>query len=120
MRMRTRISGALLGLLLAAPAAAQTGDYPNRIVTIVAPSAPGGIYSLFARILGNKFEQRLGKSFVVENRPGASSIVGAVSVARAAPDGYTLMIASGATMAVNVTLRKICPTTRWPTSCPSA
>lgn len=76
MKMPNRIGGMLLWLLLAAPAVAQSGDYPNRIVTIVAPSAPGGIYSLFARILGNKFEQRLGKSFVVENRPGASSIVG--------------------------------------------
>ena len=69
MRMRSRTTGALLGLLLAAPAAAQTGDYPNRIVTIVAPSAPGGIYSLFARILGNKFEQRLGKPSSVRIAP---------------------------------------------------
>ncbi len=88
-------------------ACAQT--YPERNVTIVAPSAPGGLYSLFARILGHGLEERLGRTFVVENRPGAASVVGAVAVAHAAPDGYTLMIASGATMAVNVTLHRQLP-----------
>ena len=97
---------ALLAALPCGRACAQESDYPNRIVTIVAPSAPGGLYSLFGRILGNRLEQRFGKSFVVENRPGASSVVGALAVARAVPDGYTLMIASGATMAVNVTLHR--------------
>jgi len=100
---------ALLAALPCGRACAQESDYPNRIVTIVAPSAPGGLYSLFGRILGNRLEQRFGKSFVVENRPGASSVVGALAVARAVPDGYTLMIASGATMAVNVTLHRKLP-----------
>jgi len=100
---------ALLAALPCCRAGAQDSDYPNRIVTIVAPSAPGGLYSLFGRILGTRLEQRLGKSFVVENRPGASSVVGALAVARAPPDGYTLMIASGATMAVNVTLHRKLP-----------
>src|ERR1700693_2237534 len=110
--MHGRSLTAALALLAALPygrALAQDSDYPNRIVTIVAPSAPGGLYSLFARILGNKLEQRLGRSFVVENRPGASSVVGALAVARAPPDGYTLMIASGATMAVNVSLHRKLP-----------
>jgi len=88
-------------------AAAQ--DYPSRLVTIVAPSAPGGLYSLFARILADRLAQRLGQTFVVENRPGAASVLGAAAVARAPADGYTLMIASGATMAVNVTLHKALP-----------
>ena len=104
--MRLILAAALL-LAMSVIAGAET--YPTRIVTIVAPSAPGGLYSLFARIIGNKLEQRLGRSFVVENRPGAASVVGAQLVARAAPDGYTLMIASGATMAVNVTLHKQLP-----------
>jgi tripartite-type tricarboxylate transporter receptor subunit TctC len=107
--MRCLARPLLIAFLALAPAAAHAQDYPTRTVTIVAPSAPGGLYSLFARILGNRLEQRLGRSFVVENRPGASSVVGALSVARAAPDGYTLMIASGATMAVNVTLHKKLP-----------
>ena len=81
-------------------------DYPNRAVTIVAPAAPGGLYSLFARLIGSKLEQRLGKPFVVENRPGASSIVGATSVIRAPHDGYTLMVANTSGLATNVSLHK--------------
>lgn len=100
---------ALLTTFAAGRAVAQSADYPSRLVTIVAPSAPGGLYSLFARILGSRLEQRLGRTFVVENRPGAASVLGAAVVARAAPDGYTLMVASGATMAVNVTLHRQLP-----------
>src|SRR5262244_348079 len=103
-RMSLMRSVLVVALLLVANLAAIAETYPTRIVTIVAPSAPGGLYSLFARIIGNRLEQRLGQSFVVENRPGAAAVV-----ARAAPDGYTLMIASGATMAVNVTLHKTLP-----------
>ena len=93
--------------LLSGRATAQ--DYPSRTVTIVAPSAPGGMYSILARLIGSKLEQRYGKSFIVENRPGASSITGAVSVARSAPDGYTLMVATSSTMATNVSLHKNLP-----------
>ena len=74
-------------------------DYPNRTVTIVAPSAPGGMYSILARLIGGKLERLYGKSFVVENRPGASSVTGAVAVMRAPPDGYTLMVATSSTLA---------------------
>jgi tripartite-type tricarboxylate transporter receptor subunit TctC len=104
-----------LALLAAAPlfmsgaALAQGNDYPNRTVTIVAPSAPGGLYSLFARLVGARLEQRFGQPFIVENRPGASSIVGSMSVIRAPHDGYTLMIANSTGLAVNVSLRKNLP-----------
>ncbi len=111
MRAFARLALAIL-LLASLPvdrALTQTQDYPNRTVTIVAPSAPGGLYSLFARLIGNKLEQRFGKPFIVENRPGASSVVGALSVVRSAPDGYTLMIATSSTMATNVTLFKNLP-----------
>jgi tripartite-type tricarboxylate transporter receptor subunit TctC len=103
----TIVLGLVMALGLAGPAAAQA--YPERNVTIIAPSAPGGLYSLFARVLANGLEQRLGRTFVVENRPGATSVLGAAAVAHAAADGYTLMIASGATLAVNVTLHKRLP-----------
>jgi tripartite-type tricarboxylate transporter receptor subunit TctC len=96
-----------LAALAASPARAD--DYPNRTVTVVAPSAPGGIYSLFARLVGSKLEQRLGQPFIVENRPGASSIVGSMSVIRAPHDGYTLMVANSTGLAVNVSLRKHLP-----------
>jgi tripartite-type tricarboxylate transporter receptor subunit TctC len=108
MPMRRRLHIGLL-LALAAPAFAQAQDYPNRPVTIVAPAAPGGLYSLFARLIGSKLEQRLGKPFIVENRPGASSIVGAMSVIRAPHDGYTLMVANNTGLAVNATLIKSLP-----------
>jgi tripartite-type tricarboxylate transporter receptor subunit TctC len=91
-----------------APGIAQS-NYPERAVTIVAPAAPGGLYSIFARLVGQRLEQRLGKPFVVENRPGASSIVGVMSVIRAAPNGYTLLIANSTGMATNVTLHKALP-----------
>ena len=99
----------LLLALAAAPAFGQAQDYPNRAVTIVAPAAPGGLYSLFARLIGSKLEQRLGKPFIVENRPGASSSVGAMSVIRAPHDGYTLMVGNTSGFATNVSLNKNLP-----------
>src|SRR5262249_41912723 len=62
-----------------------------------------------ARMLAQRLEQRLGKSFVVENRPGAGTIIGATAVATTAPDGYVLLMAPSSTMAVNVTLYKKLP-----------
>ncbi len=93
---------ALVWLAASAPGAAQ--DYPSRTVTIIAPAAPGGLYSLFARLIGSKLEQRFGKPFVVENRPGASSIVGMKALLAAPRDGHTLMIANNTGMAVNPTV----------------
>ena len=90
-------------------AAAQSADYPNRPVSFIVPFAPGGVTSLFARILGQKLEQRLGKPFVVENRPGGGGITAAAAVANATPDGYTIMMASSTVLAINVTVRKSLP-----------
>ena len=100
---------AALALFVAAGPAPAQQSYPDRIVTIVAPAAPGGLYSVFARLIGSKLEQRLGRTFIVENRPGAGSIVGALSVIRSAPNGYTLMVANSTGMATNVTLYKNLP-----------
>ena len=100
---------AFVGLVLFAAAGARAQDYPNRAVTIVAPSAPGGMYSILARLIGSKLERLYNQSFVIENRPGASSIAGAVFVAHAAPDGYTLMTAATTTMATNVSLHRTLP-----------
>src|SRR5262245_7266786 len=93
----------------AAAGAAPASDYPTRPVTFVVPYAPGGATDLFARLLGQKLEQRLGKPFVVENKPGASATIAASAVARSAPDGHTLMMASSTPMALNVTVRKSLP-----------
>jgi tripartite-type tricarboxylate transporter receptor subunit TctC len=98
----------VLALALPAPRALAE-EYPTRSVTIVAPSAPGGMYSILARLIGSKLERLYGQSFIVENRPGASSVTGSVFVARAAPDGYTLMTAASTTLATNVSLHKNLP-----------
>jgi tripartite-type tricarboxylate transporter receptor subunit TctC len=90
-------------------AQAQPADYPNRPVSFIVPFAPGGVTSLFARILGQKLEQRFGKPFVVENRPGAGTVTAAVQVARSTPDGYTIMMATSGTLAMNPTLYKKLP-----------
>jgi tripartite-type tricarboxylate transporter receptor subunit TctC len=102
-------AAALALLALTLPAAEATEDYPTRSVTIVAPSAPGGMYSILARLIGGKLEQLYGKSFIIENRPGASSVTGSVAVVRAPADGYTLMVAASTTLATNVTLHKSLP-----------
>ena len=95
--------------LRAERAAAQASDYPTRPVTFIVPFAPGGVTSLFARVLGQRLEQRLGKPFVVDNRPGGGGVTAAAAVANAAPDGYTIMMASSTILAINVTVRKNLP-----------
>jgi tripartite-type tricarboxylate transporter receptor subunit TctC len=113
MRASRRVAIALaMGWLLAgaaAPAPVRAQGYPNRAVTIVSPYVAGGMSSLLGRAVGLRLEQRFGKSFVIENRPGGGTITGALSVAHAPPDGYTLLIAANATMATNVTLFKGLP-----------
>lgn len=71
-------------------------DYPTRSVRIVVPFAPGGATDIIGRIVADKLTQRLGHSFHVDNRPGAASIIGTAIVAKAAPDGYTVLVVGGA------------------------
>jgi tripartite-type tricarboxylate transporter receptor subunit TctC len=105
--MRTTSRAALLGLaLLAAPAAARAEDYPARPVTVVSPYAAGGGIDLLARLLASRLEQRLGRPFVIENKAGAATAIAATSVAHAPPDGYTILLATSTTMAINVSMAK--------------
>jgi tripartite-type tricarboxylate transporter receptor subunit TctC len=99
----------LVGLLLLAAPATFAEDYPARTVTIVNPFAPGGGTDLLARMVAQNLEQRLGESVVVENKTGAGSIIAAVAVQKAPPDGYTLLMAPTPTMSVNVSLYKSLP-----------
>ena len=100
---------ALLAIHAVPPARAQGAqDYPARQVTFVLPFAPGGAIDLFARSLAQKLSDKLGKPFVVENRPGAGTVLAAHSVARAAPDGYTVLV-SPSPLAINATLYKKLP-----------
>src|SRR5215475_10843460 len=85
---------ALLALVVAAGAPAQAQTYPARPVKIIVPFAAGGPADLFARQLGQYLSEELKQSFVVEDRPGAGSILGTEAVARSAGDGYTLLLMS--------------------------
>ncbi|MCC6780903.1 MAG: tripartite tricarboxylate transporter substrate binding protein [Hyphomicrobiales bacterium] len=98
-----------LAILLPQRVAAQDIEYPSKPVTFVVPFAAGGMTSLFARILGTRLEQRLGKPFVVENRPGSGGVTAAAAVAHGPPDGYTIMMASSTVLAFNATIRKSLP-----------
>ena len=92
------MAGRLTALLLialaavAAPAAAQ--DYPNRTIRFIVPFGAGGPTDVFTRALGEEMRKALGQPIVMENRPGAGSIIGTTEVARSAPDGYTLLMIS--------------------------
>src|SRR5207302_4712080 len=100
--------GALAVLaMLAAPAGAQ--QYPSRPVTIVVPFAAGGGSDLLARLVAQKLEEKLGKPFIIENRPGAGTTLAAMQAVRSTPDGYTLMQATSSTMAINVSMQKKMP-----------
>lgn len=97
--MKFQVPALLLGCALslaAAPAAAQSpaAGYPNRPVKLIVPFAPGGFTDVVARILGNKLSQSMGQQFVVENKAGAGSTIGTDFVAKAPPDGYTLLMVS--------------------------
>jgi tripartite-type tricarboxylate transporter receptor subunit TctC len=87
-------TASVIALLLAAAAPAEAQTYPTRPVKIIVPFAAGGPADLFARQLGQYLSESLKQSFVVEDRPGAGSILGTEAVARSAPDGYTLLLMS--------------------------
>jgi len=91
----TRLLVAAFSLALSLAAFAQ--EFPSRTVRIVVPYPPGGQMDLNARFIANKLAQSLGKPVVVENKPGAQSIVGAQDIARSAPDGHSIMFTNGAT-----------------------
>jgi tripartite-type tricarboxylate transporter receptor subunit TctC len=82
---------------------AQAQTYPTRPVRIVVPFAPAGTTDILARLIGQSLSERLGQSFVIENRPGASTMIGTEAVVRSPADGYTLMLI-GTAAAINATL----------------
>ena len=84
----------------------RAADYPTRPVTLVLGFAPGGPSDVMARIFGKKLEQVLGQPVVIENRTGAGGNVAAEMVARAAPDGYTMLLANSGILAANASLYK--------------
>jgi tripartite-type tricarboxylate transporter receptor subunit TctC len=102
----TRVSLVVVAALAAGLSIAGAQEYPARQVTIIVPFAPGGSADIVARIYAQKLSERLAKPVVVENRAGAGTVVGASAVARAAPDGHTLLLGGSSALAYNVTLHK--------------
>ena len=94
---------AALSLLVASVTPAQAQDWPNRPVKIIVPFAAGGPADIYARYIGLKLSDTLGQTFVVDNRPGAGSVIGTDLAAKSAPDGYTLLLMSN-THTVNESL----------------
>jgi tripartite-type tricarboxylate transporter receptor subunit TctC len=100
-----RLLGALILLAcLADPAAAQAQSYPTRTITLTVTAAAGGVTDVVARALAQRLAEAWGQQVVVENKGGAAHVVGAQSVAKAAPDGYSLLVAEAGTFTINPTL----------------
>src|SRR5262245_18461547 len=92
--------------LVCAPAPVYAADYPTKPITLMIGFAPGGPSDVMARILTKKMEEILKQPLVIENRAGASGGIAGAAVARAAPDGYTVLLATGSLLAINVSLYK--------------
>jgi tripartite-type tricarboxylate transporter receptor subunit TctC len=97
------IRGLVLPIIVAAGAAHAQG-YPAKPVHLVAPSTPGGSVDIVARMVGQRLGDRLGRQFVIDNRPGAGNNIGADYVAKSPPDGYTLLLGSSPVLAANTHL----------------
>ena len=106
------IASLLAGTTLLGAATAHAAGYPEKSVRIVVPYAPGGASDILARVLAQKLSERLGQSIVVDNKPGAGGTIGADIVAKAAPDGYTLLLADVAVQTIAPALYPKLPYTR--------
>ena len=100
-----RFTAFLISLLVAGAAWAQA--YPSRPVRIVVPWPPGQATDIAARVVAEKLQQQLGQPFVADNRPGAGGSIGTDAVAKAAPDGYTLLAASSGPISIMPNLQKV-------------
>jgi tripartite-type tricarboxylate transporter receptor subunit TctC len=105
---REAIAGGGLALLAARPALAEAA-YPNRTIKMIVPYPAGGTTDLLGRMVADQIQSGLGAAVIVENKPGAGTTLGADQVARSEPDGYTLLIATSTTLAINKTLYKKLP-----------
>jgi len=105
MKRRMMMAAGFAALIGALPAA-HAAEFPTKPITLVLGFAPGGPSDVMARILTKKMEELLKQPVVIENRAGAGGGIAANAVARAAPDGYTILLATGSSLAINVSLYK--------------
>jgi tripartite-type tricarboxylate transporter receptor subunit TctC len=101
--------GGGLALLTGLRSPARGAAYPSQTIKMVVPYPPGGTTDLLGRLIADRIQSGLGGAVIVENKPGAGTTLGAELVARAAPDGYTLLLATSTTLAINKTLYKKLP-----------
>src|SRR5215475_868011 len=106
--MLLRLAAALVAATMLA-AAAQAQTYPSKTVTLVVPFPAGGSTDWLSRLLDQKLEQRLKQPFIIENRAGGANVIAATAVAKAEPDGHTLLMTTSTTMAINVSVFKSLP-----------
>ncbi|HEY6602428.1 MAG TPA: tripartite tricarboxylate transporter substrate binding protein [Xanthobacteraceae bacterium] len=99
--MDRRLAPLIVLACLADPAAAQAQSYPTRTITLTVTAAAGGVSDVVARALGQRLAEAWGQQVVIENKGGAAHVVGAQSVAKAAPDGYSLLVAEAGTFTIN-------------------
>ena len=96
---------ALTGLAAVAAPPARAQDYPSQTIHLIVPFPPGSNTDFYARELAAGLQERLGQTVIVENKPGAASLIGSTFVAQAAPDGYTLLVNSNSLVTTNVTAK---------------
>ncbi len=99
-----KVTLALLALTLTSSSAIATQDWPGKTVKIVVPFGPGSTPDMVARLIADRLQHKLGQSFVIENKPGASGNLGTDAVAKAEPDGATIGISIGGPLAINTLL----------------
>jgi tripartite-type tricarboxylate transporter receptor subunit TctC len=102
--MTKRLCASIALGCLVASSAAHAQNYPTRPITIVVTAAAGGVTDVVARALGQRLSEKWGQQVVIENKGGAAHVVGAAAVAKATPDGHTLMVAEAGTFTINPTL----------------
>ncbi len=115
--MKNKLMSAARLLVLALPAfltavpqsAAAQGAYPNKVVKVIVPQPPGGGFDFVGRLLADRMGKQIGQSFIVENKPGSGTLIGTDFVAKAAPDGYTLLVGSVSNIALNPGLYRSLP-----------
>jgi len=114
--IRHLLGGALAALLAIGGGPAGAQDYPSKTIKIISPSAPGGLTDIVARLIGERLSQNMKVTVVVENRPGGTGAVALDLVAKAPPDGYTLVVGFAGANVIYPLLNDKLPLTRSATS----